>query len=376
MTESEQKMALGNAEFEALLDAAVDAIIVIDSNGRIERFNSAAERMFGYDANAILGEDVSTLMPEEHSKSHQQYLDSYLSTHVAKIIGIGREVEGLRSDGTLFPLALSVGEARSGDTVRFVGLLRDLSEQKRAEDEALRHREEMMHASRLTTMGEMSAAMAHELNQPLSAIAAYTAACTRLLDDAEANHEDIAGALREVGNQAYRAGDIISRMRRFTKSHELSRGELGIEALIDEIRPLAALDARANNMTIRFEIPDRMPLIHADSVQVQQVILNLIRNGVDAMADNPPEERDLELRAESVPPGEVRISIVDRGPGVSPDAAKELFHPFFTTKETGMGMGLAISRSIVKAHGGRLDFSNNRHGGATFFFTLPTVQDS
>jgi two-component system sensor kinase FixL len=315
-------------------------------------------------------------MANDMATQHQGFVDSYVETGRKKIIGIGREVEGKRRDGTTFPLALSVGEARAENTVRFVGLMRDLSRQKVAEEMALKHREEMMHASRLTTMGEMAAAMAHELNQPLSAIGAYTAACSRLLDDFDENRADITGALEEIGNQAYRAGDIISRMRRFTKSHELSRADVDIESMIAEIRPLAELDARANNISLELRIPEGIPTIHADAVQVQQVVLNLLRNGVDAMADNPPEHRLLVLDVESIPPGEVRVSIIDQGPGVSDEAARELFNPFFTTKETGMGMGLAISRSIVKAHGGQLDYRNNPERGATFFFALPTVQDS
>jgi two-component system sensor kinase FixL len=248
--------APGAAEFDALLDAAVDAIAVIDRRGMIERFNAAAEGMFGYDAEDVIGAPLSMLMANDMATQHQGFVDSYVETGRKKIIGIGREVEGKRRDGTTFPLALSVGEARAENTVRFVGLMRDLSRQKVAEEMALKHREEMMHASRLTTMGEMAAAMAHELNQPLSAIGAYTAACSRLLDDFDENRADITGALEEIGNQAYRAGDIISRMRRFTKSHELSRADVDIESMIAEIRPLAELDARANNISLELRIPE------------------------------------------------------------------------------------------------------------------------
>lgn len=364
---------LGAAEFDALLDAAVDAIIVIDDRGRIVRFNKAAEAMFGYRAADVIGQPISIIMAPADARSHQQFVSRYLKSGEKRIIGIGREVIARRSDGTLFPASLSVGEAQSSGALRFVGLMRDLTEQKRAEEEALRHREQMVHASRLTTMGEMAAAMAHELNQPLSAIATYTAACQRFIDQGERARADVIAGLKEIGAQAHRAGQIIQRMRDFTRGRESERRICAVAAMIEEIRPLAELDARANHVRLTMQVEADLPAVSVDVVQIQQVILNLLRNGVDAMADISEGERELQLRAWLQPDQSIRVEIRDRGHGVSEAARQKLFTPFFTTKPAGMGMGLAISRTIITAHGGKLDCFNNPDGGATFFFTLPTT---
>jgi two-component system sensor kinase FixL len=365
--------ALDLAEFDALLDAAVDAIVAIDERGRIIRFNKAAEEMFGYHASEVVSKPLNILMEASEARSHQNFVERYLRTGSKRIIGRGREVLARRRNGTLFPAALSVGEARSPQGRRFVGLIRDLTHEKQAEEEALRHREQLMHASRLTTMGEMAAAMAHELNQPLSAIATYTAACQRFLNHGKDAQEDIFSALREIGAQAHRAGQIIQRMRDFARSRESRRRQVSLADLIAEIRPLAELDAKANDVQLTIDIDPDLPTINADGVQIQQVILNLLRNGMDAMAETPSILRLLRLHAFLDADKSLRVDITDQGHGVSEEARQRLFTPFFTTKDTGMGMGLAISRSIITAHGGKLDCVNDPEGGATFYFTLPTT---
>jgi two-component system sensor kinase FixL len=365
--------SLDLAEFDALLDAAVDAIVAIDQRGRIIRFNKAAEEMFGYRASEVVSRPLNILMEAGEARSHQNFVERYLRTGSRRIIGRGREVVAQRRNGTLFPASLSVGEARSPDGMRFVGLIRDLTHEKQAEAEALRHREQLMHASRLTTMGEMAAAMAHELNQPLSAIATYTAACQRFLNQGQHAHEDVFNALREVGAQAHRAGQIIQRMRDFTRSRESRRKQMSLAELIEEIRPLAELDAKANDVQLTIEIDPDLPPINADGIQIQQVILNLLRNGMDAMVDAPSILRLLRLHAFLDDSKALRVEITDQGHGVPEALRQQLFTPFFTTKPTGMGMGLAISRSIITAHGGKLDCVNNPEGGATFFFTLPAT---
>jgi len=363
---------LAAAEFEALLDATVDAIIVIDHQGKIIRFNKAAETMFGYSSAEMLGRSINRIIHGTESERHDNYIRNYLYTGVRKIIGIGREVQAIRKDGSTFPAALSVGEVRIKNRVRFVGVMRDLTLEKEAEKDTLRHREQLMHVSRLTTMGEMAAAMAHEINQPLSAIATYTAACVRLLNQPEDNRQEVTAALTEIGTQAHRAGEIIQRIRHFTRSREFTRKTVNIRAMIEEITPLAQLDANANGVRLTINLSDELPDVTVDGIQIQQVVLNLLRNGVDAMAEVPGDQRSLTLNAYCESPQTVRVDISDRGHGVSDEVQEKLFTPFFTTKEWGMGMGLAISRSIITAHGGKLDCMNNADAGATFFFTLPT----
>jgi two-component system sensor kinase FixL len=369
----QKEAALGAAELAALLDAAVDGIIVTDEDGTILRVNKASEQMFGFSADEMVGEPVTLIMTEADAGMHFRYIKNYMDTGVRKIIGIGRDVMARDRSGRKFPVAVSIGEVKLGERRRFVGLIRDLTRQKQAEEEALRHREQMMHVSRLTTMGEMAAAMAHELNQPLSAIATYTAACVRLLEKGDQAQEDVVSALQEIGTQAYRAGEVIERMRDFTRGRELDRTVVSVGEIIDEILPLAELDARANRVQLTVDVAPDMPRIVADPVQIQQVILNLLRNGVDAMADTPEDGKQLRLTAFRDSDDSIRVDIGDRGHGVSDESRARLFTPFFTTKKAGMGMGLAISRSIITAHGGRLDCNNNADIGATFFFTLPTI---
>ena len=366
--------AFDMAEFEALLDAAVDGVVISDVRGKILRVNQATERLFGYTEQELVGQRVDMIMTKTDARAHNRYIDNYLKTGKRKIIGIGREVEARRKDGTVFPVALSIGEARLHDSLHFVGLIRDLTEQKRAEEEALRQRALMNHASRLTTMGEMAAALAHELNQPLAAISNYTSAGKRLLDqDGSVAEDDLRTALQEIGAQAHRAGEIIQRIRDYARRRKSEYHLVAVDEMIREILPLARMDTHANNVDFRILVEEHLPPIVADRIQVQQVLLNLIRNGVDSMQDLPETGRRLDLRA-WLDEEQIRISITDRGCGVSEAAAAHLFTPFFTTKESGMGMGLAICRSIITAHGGTLDFFNNPVAGATFFMALPVSE--
>jgi two-component system sensor kinase FixL len=366
------------AEFDALLNAAVDGVIVTDRSGRVLRMNTAAEDMFGYEAAEITGQGVDIIMNARDARAHDRYMDNYLRTGERKIIGIGREVVARHRDGREFPVDLSIGQAKVGEEVRFVGLIRDLTEQKAAEEEALRQREQMSLASRLTTMGEMAAAMAHELNQPLAAISNFTAACQRLLKGAGnvENQPDIDRALDQIGVQAHRAAEIIQRIRDFARSREAAREPVDLRGVIADILPLARMDSRAHHTDLRIRLEKDLPMIMADAIQIQQVILNLIRNGIDAMEKTPEKQRRLDVRAWLEDAKNVRVSVTDRGTGVADESRDSLFTPFFTTKSSGMGLGLAISRSIIKAHGGKLSHFNNPVAGATFYLILPTTIES
>lgn len=361
------------AELTALLDAAVDAIFVVDSSGTILRSNAAAETMFGYSKDELAGQGLEILMPEPDRSHHRQYMDQYMETGLAKIIGIGREIKALRRSGEVFPADLSVGEVAGEESPRFVGLVRDVTDRREAEAAMLQRREEVIRASRLTVMGEMAAALAHELNQPLSAIANYTAACKRLLQrNQPEDREDILNALDQIQGQSLRAGEVIRRMRSFVRTKEPERATVKVSELVAEILPLAQLDAKANNIELNISIADQLAAISADNVQLQQVLLNLIRNGIDAMSATPPENRKLHVKVDSRDDDTIVFRIFDRGSGVTPEVEAKLFHPFFTTKTEGMGMGLAICQTIVQAHGGELRHEPNPEGGAEFYFTIPT----
>ena len=354
------------------MDAFVEAIVVMDEAGRIEHVNKSALQMFGHSSGEAIGQDISMLMPEPDRSRHAGYVSRYLATREAKIIGIGREMNAQHKDGTVFPMHLAVGEVTWRNRTRFIGLIRNLTDDKRAEERRLRQHTDMITASRLTTMGEMAAAMAHEINQPLAAIANYASAATRLLDTGPEGIEDVRSALARINEQSHRAGEIIRKLRSFVKPEAASLEVTSVETIVDDIRALAELDARANNMSIAIDCATNMPEVVADGLQIQQVVLNLLRNGIDAMRDCEPDDRRIELHSYISAPDEVRIDVIDRGHGMPKSVQDNLFNPFFTTKSGGMGMGLAISQTIVKSHGGKLGFESNPGGGTTFFVTLPT----
>jgi two-component system sensor kinase FixL len=367
-------------DFRSLLDAAVDAIIVIDNLGRVEEFSLAAERIFGYAADEVIGHNVKVLMPEPYHSEHDEYLERYNRTREPHIIGIGREVRARRKDGTEFPCELAVGQVAGVEPPRFVGFIRDITQRKLAEerlrqgeDEARSLQERLTHFSRLSTMGEMAAGLAHEINHTLAAIATYAQAGQRFIKSPQRNDADVLEALEQINAQALRAGEVIRRLRNFVKNREVKREPVECSRLLDDLRTLAETDARLHNVRLRIDASPDLPPIQADPIQHQQVVLNLVRNAIDAMVDAPQDRREVVLSAHLCPDGFVEVVVSDHGAGLAPDAAQQLFHPFFTTKATGTGLGLAISHSIVRAHGGRLWHTPNPGSGARFHFTLPVT---
>jgi two-component system, LuxR family, sensor kinase FixL len=485
--------------FSATLDAAVDGVVVIDDTGRILRVNRATERLFGWPSGGLVGRPIETLMPEPHATEHGRYVSRYLDGGEARIIGIGREVQGKRHDGSLFPIELAVGEGRTDHGRIFVGLIRDLSERKSMESElergqvalqrmldnaliataivdaegrfrqlnaawervlgrpqrellgaglleftepdgqdalatcfaalcdgtkeltledyacvradgevrrgslylaAVREptpqrpevvvqmvdrsqeilaerelraaRERLAHMNRLGTLGEMAAGIAHEVNQPLGAIANYAEAGRRL-QETGGSEARVGEVLERISAQARRAGEVIRRLRSLARGDGGGRQVVEVNELVRGAVRLAEIEPRSAGARVELDLAAGLPEVLADPVQLQQVLLNLLRNGLEA-------ERELEPRG-SLPALRVRtrlkgddivVSVRDRGAGVSPDVAREIMSPFVTTKGTGMGMGLAICQSIVSSHGGRLWFAPNADGpGTEFFFSLP-----
>jgi two-component system sensor kinase FixL len=488
-------------EFRAILDAAVDAIVVIDHEGTVHEFSQAAQQVFGYAPQEIVGRNVRELMPEPYQSQHDGYLARYSDTGRPSIIGVGREVQARRKDGTLFACDLAVGQVRGVEPPRFIGFIRDITARKeaeeqlrrseaelrlaqelanlgnyvihadsstpdyfspqlyrilgvqpgdtgvvreeflgrwvhpsdrkrvaeafahmdaglapldieyqitlrhgtvkhlhhlaqavrdgngralkyvgtihdvtdrrRAEDEARVLQERLTHFSRLSTMGEMAAGLAHEINQPLSAIATYSQACQRLIRQPQPEIDDVVAALEQINAQALRAGEVIRRLRNFVKNREVKREPVNCARLLEDLRTLAETDARLHNIRLRLDCREPLPTVYADPIQLQQVVLNLVRNAIDAMADAPEDRREVVLTTREASDGEVEVTVADHGTGLAPEATEHLFNPFFTTKAAGTGLGLAISRSIVRAHGGRLWHTPNDECGVRFHFTLP-----
>jgi two-component system sensor kinase FixL len=483
---------------DTALEAAVDGIVIIDATGTIETVNDAVVRMFGYRRQELLGRNVSTLMPEPFASRHDSYIGKYLRTGEAKIIGLGREVEGRRRDGTIFPLELSVGQGTSEDRRFFVGILRDISDRK-AMEQVLRQREKelrqtlheapiptlitdrdgsvlesnaacsamfgftpeecrgqnvldllhaedaretgrvlarlarretvaveeekrfiakdghvlhgllhvgtvhdgwgrserlvmqiidrtrqveaelreretldrLAHVNRLSTLGEMAAGIAHEVNQPLGAISNYAQACRTLIERGRIDPGRLSEILQKIAAQAERAGEVIRRLRTLARGQRAAQEAASLDTLVSDIVKLAEVDARLRNVRIQTDLESPLPPVAVDPVQIQQVVLNLLRNGMEAMEEAGSEKREIVLSTRRTSTDEVEVAVRDFGSGVDPAVAEEIMSPFVSTKSTGMGMGLAICQSIIVSHGGRLWFRPAEGGGTVFHFTLP-----
>ena len=369
---AEMALVEARAFSEAVVDTAAEAVITIGASGTIETFNRAAQQMFGYSREEVQGKNVRLLMPEPYHSEHNQYIARYLETNEPRIIGTGREVSAQRKDGSVFPIHLSVSEVRNRPERKFVGLMRDISRQLAAENEAREHREQLAHVDRLNMLGEMATGIAHEINQPLTAISLFAQAGRRMLD---ADSPDrLPELFDKLSAQALRAGAVIERMQTMARQRESAKELVDCNALVEEVAKLAEAEARIRDMTIEVELENELPPVAVDTVQIQQVALNLLRNGMEAMRSIDCCHGDtIKLRTRLRDDGDIEVAVVDSGCGVSEAAERKIFTPFSTTKEAGMGMGLSISRSIVTSHGGQLDFYNNESNGATFFFTLPVA---
>ena len=366
---------VGSDEFLALLDAAVDGIVVIDATGTITAFNASAEKLFGYPSADVLGKPVDMLMPEPHRSRHTDYMRRYRETGEARIIGIGREVQARRADGTLFPVALSVGESRGADGTKYVGIVRDLSAQRAAEQRARSIDARLAHFARFNLMGEMAAGIAHEINQPLAAIATYAQAAKRILEREQPGMTVLHDVCRKIDEQARRAGDVLANLRRFIRKQEVETHELDINNVIADVANLIEADATAEGIPLEIRYGQALPQVRGGAVQLQQVLLNLTRNSVDAMRGGARRERGIAIATAATPDGGVRIAVTDHGHGVSSQLGDNIFHPFVTTKREGLGVGLAISRTIVQAYGGTLTYTDNPDGGSIFAVELPALAE-
>jgi two-component system sensor kinase FixL len=370
---TQREHSLEQALLGSILATVPDALIVIDVRGQIVSFSAAAQRMFQYAESDVLGENISMLMPSPDREKHDGYIDHYLKTGERRIIGIGRLTSARRRDGSTFPIELSVGEVQDEGRPLFTGFIRDLTESQQAERRVADLQAELAHASRVTAMGTLASALAHELNQPLTAIANYLEAGRDMLDaDGPVDRELLREAMAESASQALRAGEIIRSLREFIRRGETIRQPEPLRGLLAEGAALAFIGVDSRGLDMDISVDPRVDKVLVNRVQLQQVIINLTKNAVEAMAGGPA--RILRLSAIPAPSptdaGRVEVIVADSGPGLAPEMSRTLFTPFTTTKPSGMGVGLSISQTIVEGHGGRIWAEPSQWGGTAFHFTL------
>ena len=368
------KVADREEQLRSILATVPDAMVLIDEMGTILSFSAAAEKMFGYAEAEVVGENVSMLMPSPDRERHDGYLKNYRDTGHRKIIGIGRVTTARHRDGNTFPIELSVGEAWVDGQRIFSGFIHDVTERRKVDMRLRDLQSELAHVGRLSELGTLASALAHELNQPLTAIASYCEGAADLLEG-QPTADDLAmarEALRDTAEQAIRAGQIVKRMRDFLSHGETEHRVESLSKIVTEANALALVGSREHDIDVQVSLDQSGDNVFVDRIQIQQVLFNLIRNALDAMMDSPT--RFLTISSNAGDDGFVTLSVEDTGSGISESVADQLFQPFVTSKEAGMGIGLSICRTIVEAHGGRIWVEANPEGGTIFRFTLPKAE--
>ena len=361
--------------FRLAVEALPNAIVMVNDQGRIVLVNALTERLFGYDRDELIGQSVDILVPQRFRATHPDHRMAFFAAPQTRAMGAGRDLFARRKDGSEFQVEIGLNPIHTSEGTLVLTAIVDITERKRAESELQRNREELAHVTRLSTMGELATSLAHELNQPLTAILSNAQAAQRFLSAKPPDVEEVREILQDIVQDNNRAGGIIHRMRSLVKKEERNFNSVDLAGIVREIVVLVHSDAILRNVRVSLDTSPDLPLVRGDKIQLQQVLLNLLLNAFDAMKDCPSDEREVLLRVKANGAGVAEISVSDHGTGLTKDKLEKIFQPFFTTKREGLGMGLSISRSIIEAHGGKLWAENNKGRGATFFFTVPAERE-
>lgn len=374
---TEQKVA-AESRFQLVVEAAPNAMVMIDQAGAIVMVNAQAEHDFGYPRNELLGQPVEILVPERFRGHHPGLREAFFASPQARPMGVGRELYGLRKDGSEFPVEIGLNPIETDEGAMVLSAIVDITERKMAET-ALKDSQtqlqdlhaELLHLSRLSAMGQMAATVTHELNQPLTAIANYLETADLVLGrDGDLPVSRVRDLVGRAAEQALRAGQIIQRWRGIASRTDGAKRIEAIAPLVKEAAELAIIGTKLRGINITIHDGSGDSAIVGDKIQIQQVLLNLLRNAAEATADQ--ERRDIVLLTEAHE-NDVEISVIDNGPGLPAEVQRKLFQPFVSTKATGMGVGLSICHTIIAAHDGRLWAEPNPDGGTIFRISLPAV---
>lgn len=369
---SRHQLVEREAKLNSIFNASVEGIITVDMSDNIVSANAAVETIFGYKPEELIGCSISTLMPSSAKEANDCNL-----TRTVLCVGQIQEIEGIRKNGSIVPLDLSVAEFSIDNEHYFTNIVRDVSLRKHREQQDKEHLDELAHVTRLGLMGEMASGIAHEVNQPLSAISSYTQVSLNLINSEDPDLLKLAEVLHKTQQQALRAGRIIHRMREFVKSHAKHRSAANLNTLIHDAVSLCIAEFKQNDIKLSFELENNLPPIDVDHVQIEQVIINLIRNSIEALQHLPAkQQRLIAIHSRLTLNDGIQIRVKDNGPGLNEEQQQKILTPFYTTKIDGMGMGLSISRSLIEAHEGTLHFNSQAGKGTTFYFTLPIRRKS
>src|SRR5881275_2593385 len=365
------ELKVGEERFRWVVEAAPNAMIMVNHEGQITLANLQAEKTFGYSREELLGRPIEMLVPERLRSGHRNFRHDYFSDAQARPMGVGRELFGRRKDGSEVPVEIGLSPIHTSKGLLVLASIVDISERKQAELEAARQRHDLAHLARVTTLGELSSSLAHELTHPITAILINAQAAQRFLDGDDVDLKEVREILNDIVTEDQRAGEVIHRLRSLLKKGEPQKHcDVNPNEVVQDVLKLVRNDLINQNVTADADLAQNLPSIIGDRVQLQQVLLNLVLNACEAMADCASSERQL-LIVSKLEKNAVQVSVTDRGGGIPEKKIEQVFERFFTTKKEGMGLGLSICRSIIDAHEGKIWATNNADCGATFYFSLP-----
>ena len=353
------------SHYKAILETTVDAIITIDIQGIVQTFNAAAEKIFGYRAEEVIGNKINMLMPEPYQSEHDGYIGRYLETGTPKIIGTGRQVTGLRKDGTEFPMELAVSEVPLKDKKVFTGIVRDMTERILLE-------EQLVQSAKLAAVGKLVSGIAHEVNNPVSIINLHIASVMRDVNS-QSLPEDLLETLRVIQRQNNKIGQIISGLQAFSRQGSFSPDWIDVNQTVHTALRLVENTLQNQDIVYQAELEDSLPKVFLDPIRIEQVLLNLFNNAIEAMPGGGVLTVSTTLETDQTDEDWLVIRVRDTGTGIEEEHLTQLFDPFFTTKEVGegTGLGLSVSYGLIQEHGGRIEVSSQPGKGSEFQIYLP-----